>query len=110
MAEDIRSTLDFEAVVRAESQADPFLRAFVAQVEAAEVLVMRNGVVRQATNRPLQVAEFRGFSVADPMAPVIFVNNADSSAAQTFTLAHELGHISTSRPSWSPASSGSTGP
>jgi Zn-dependent peptidase ImmA (M78 family) len=93
VAEDIRSTLDFEAAVRLESQADAFLRAFVAQVEAAEVLVMRNGVVRQATNRPLRVAEFRGFSVADPMAPVIFLNNADSLAAQAFTLAHELGHI-----------------
>ncbi len=54
---------------------------------------MRNGVVRQATNRALQVEEFRGFSIADPMAPVIFVNNADSNAAQNFTLAHELAHV-----------------
>ncbi len=93
VSEDIRATLDFETVVRPESRADGFLRSFVAQVEAAEVLVMRNGVVRQATNRVLQVEEFRGFSIADPMAPVIFVNNADSNAAQVFTLAHELGHI-----------------
>lgn len=93
VAEDIRATLDFETVVRPESQADSFLRTFVAQVESVGVLVMRNGVVRQATNRALQVEEFRGFSVADPMAPVIFVNNADSNAAQAFTLAHELAHI-----------------
>ena len=93
VASDIRSTLEFEAQVRPESQADTFLRAFTAQVEAAGVLVMRNGVVRQATNRALQVEEFRGFSIADPMAPVIFVNNADSNAAQAFTLAHELAHI-----------------
>lgn len=93
VANDVRSTLDFEAEVRPESQADAFLRAFTAQVEAAGVLVMRNGVVRQATNRALQVEEFRGFSIADPMAPVIFVNNADSNAAQAFTLAHELAHI-----------------
>jgi len=93
VAGDIRSTLNFEAAVRPESPADAFLRSFVARVEATGVLVMRNGVVRQATNRALQVEEFRGFSIADPMAPVIFVNNADSNAAQCFTLAHELAHI-----------------
>lgn len=90
---DIRARLAFEANVRPQSAADAFLRAFVGQVESLGILVMRNGVVRQATNRALDVAEFRGFSIADPMAPVIFVNNADSNAAQAFTLAHELGHV-----------------
>ena len=93
VAEDIRATLQFEAHIRPEGQADSFLRAFVTQVEAVGVLVMRNGIVRQATNRALRVEEFRGFSIADPMVPVIFVNNADSNAAQAFTLAHELAHI-----------------
>ena len=93
VAGDIRTTLAFESEIRPQSQAESFLRAFVAQVEAAGVLVMRNGIVRQATNRALRVDEFRGFSIADPMAPVIFVNNADSNAAQVFTLAHELAHI-----------------
>jgi Zn-dependent peptidase ImmA (M78 family)/DNA-binding XRE family transcriptional regulator len=93
VAEDIRATLEFETHIRQESQADSFLRAFVNQVEAAGVLVMRNGIVGHATNRALRVEEFRGFSIADPMAPVIFLNNADSNAAQAFTLAHELAHI-----------------
>lgn len=93
VAADIRGALDFETKVRPETQAAAFLRAFVTQVEGTGVLVMRNGVVRQATNRPLRVEEFRGFSIADPMAPVIFINNADSNAAQNFTLAHELAHI-----------------
>ena len=90
---DISECLDFEAEVRPKAQADEFLRAFVTQVEGVGILVMRNGVVKQATNRPLDVEEFRGFSIADPMAPVVFINNADSTAAQAFTLAHELGHI-----------------
>ena len=47
---------------------------------------MRNGVVHQATNCPLRVEEFRGFSIADPTAPVIFINNADSHSAQIFTI------------------------
>ena len=93
VAADIKESLVFEAEVRWRPQASQFLRAFVRQVEALGVLVMRNGIVRQATNRALDVDEFRGFSIADPMAPVIFINNADSNAAQVFTLAHELAHV-----------------
>ena len=70
-----------------------FLRTFTHKIENLGILVMRNGVVYHNTNRPLDVREFRGFSIADPMAPVIFVNAADSIAAQIFTLAHELAHI-----------------
>ncbi len=90
---DIAERLAFESEVRPQTQASQFLRALVRQVEALGILVMRNGIVRQATNRSLDVDEFRGFSIADAMAPVIFVNNADSNAAQVFTLAHELAHI-----------------
>ena len=93
VAADIAGSLDFESEVRTTGNRDQFLRAFVSRVEALGVLVMRNGIVRQATNRTLSVDEFRGFSIADPMAPVIFINNADSRAAQIFTLAHELAHI-----------------
>ncbi|MCY3806355.1 MAG: XRE family transcriptional regulator [bacterium] len=93
VAADIALSLNLDSEVRCETQRDRFLRAFVRQVEALGILVMRNGVVHQATNRPLRVEEFRGFSIADPMAPVIFINNADSHSAQIFTLAHELAHI-----------------
>lgn len=70
-----------------------FLREFVRKAEAAGVLVMRNGVVGHNPRRPLNVGEFRGFSIADPLAPVVFINAADSVRAQLFTLAHELAHI-----------------
>ena len=70
-----------------------FLRGFVRKAEEAGIMVMRNGVVGHNPHRPLAVSEFRGFSIADPLAPVVFVNAADSVAAQIFTLAHELAHI-----------------
>ena len=62
-------------------------------IEKLGVIAVINDFVGNSTKRKLKVEEFSGFAIADDIAPLIFVNGADASSAQMFTLAHELAHI-----------------
>jgi Zn-dependent peptidase ImmA (M78 family)/transcriptional regulator with XRE-family HTH domain len=77
---------------RAQSTAD---RAFLILRSAAEragvfILLMGN---LGTHHTDIDVKFFRGFALADAIAPLIVINEKDSRSAWSFTLLHELVHI-----------------
>ena len=93
-AADIRHSLGFDVEERRQMPTwTDALRRFIDQADELGILVMCSGVVLNNNRRRLDPDEFRGFAMADGLAPLVFVNGGDTKAAQMFTLAHELAHI-----------------
>jgi len=94
VAQRLRETLSLSTEARRQMPTwTDALRQLIAKAEDAGVMVMVSSVVGSNSHRKLDVGEFRGFALADSLAPLVFLNGADSKAAQMFTLAHELAHV-----------------
>lgn len=94
VAESMRRTLGLSIVERADMPTwTDALRQLITKAEDAGVLVMASSIVGSNSHRKLDIEEFRGFALADDLAPLVFINAADSKAAQMFTIAHELAHV-----------------
>jgi len=63
------------------------------KIEEAGIIVTFNGIVENNTTRKISVDECRGFVLVNELAPFLYINSADTKAAQMFTLIHELAHI-----------------
>lgn len=88
----IRAALGFEVSERSGTWRDArkyLLRSF----EEIGGLTVATSMVGNNTHRPLNENEFRGFTLVDPIAPLVFVNTRQSLNGQIFTLAHELAHV-----------------
>ena len=94
VAKDIAETLDITSGFR-ESIAswESFIGRLGDKAERGGIMVMRSGLVAGNTRRRVSEKEFRGFAIADKLAPLIYINSSDAKAAQIFTLGHELAHI-----------------
>ena len=97
VADDIRGILDVDGASQQARNWEACLRNLVHNAERSGITVMRSGVVCDNNWRPLGRSEFRGFSISDKIAPLVFINSRDFKEAQIFTLAHEMAHIWTGR-------------
>lgn len=57
------------------------------------LLVFTGGKVGANTHRPLNIKEFRAFTLVDAHAPLIFINTTDTANGRLFSLLHETVHV-----------------
>ena len=77
---------------RAAKKSEDAFGLLRARAEAAGVFVLLISNLG-SHHSAIPVETFRGFAIADPIAPFIVINDQDAKTAWSFTLLHELAHL-----------------
>ncbi len=77
---------------RAQSNSDAAFNFVRAKAEGIGIFVLLRGDLG-SHHSAIELDVFRGFSIADNLAPFIVINDRDTRAAWTFTLLHEMVHL-----------------
>jgi Zn-dependent peptidase ImmA (M78 family)/transcriptional regulator with XRE-family HTH domain len=77
---------------RAQKDAESAFALLRERTEHAGVFVLLTGNLG-SHHSTIPVEAFRGFAIADRIAPFIVINDGDAKAAWSFTLLHELAHL-----------------
>jgi Zn-dependent peptidase ImmA (M78 family) len=89
----IQQTLHFDLTqFRAANSAESAFTVLREWTEAAGIFVLLIGNLG-SHHTSFDVEDFRGFAIADEIAPFIVVNDQDAKSAWSFTLLHELTHL-----------------
>lgn len=89
----VEQVLGFTRVqYRAQKDAESAFALLRQRTEHAGVFVMLTGNLG-SHHSTIPVEAFRGFAIADRIAPFIVINDGDAKAAWSFTLLHELAHL-----------------
>lgn len=89
----IRQVLGLDlAAFRAQGSADAGFALLRSRVEAAGIYVLLIGNLG-SHHSAIEVDAFRGFALADPIAPFVVINDQDAKTAWSFTLLHEVAHL-----------------
>ena len=78
--------------LRQAASADDLFKTLRARVEAIGVFVLLRSDLG-SHHTAIDPSTFRGFALADPIAPFIVINDRDARTAWSFTLLHELCHL-----------------
>ncbi len=88
----ISDVLEFNPLASREGDANALFRLLRKAAETAGIFVLVLGDLG-SYHSAIPASVFRGFAIADPVAPFVVINAKDARSARAFTLIHELVHI-----------------